>query len=249
MDCRVCPIFPTFLFQSQDRKESIFSMRIESKPLRSSLSHVALPPRTANRQKPPLMVLLHGRGADEHDLIPVTHYLDGRFYLISVRAPFRFPNGGNTWFDIREDHTLNDEQFGESFQKLETFIEEAVAHYDVAPGPIYMFGFSMGAMMALAYTMMHPHMVRAVAAHSGYLPVEGKIHYRWGDISNVSMFIAHGEHDPIIPVKRARATKDMLTPTGAKLLYKEYPIQHQVSQESIADIDTWLKTLLGPVPR
>jgi len=192
------------------------------------------------------MILLHGRGSDEHDLIPVTHYLDGRFYIISVRAPFRFAYGGNTWFDILDNDTLNNQQFSESYGKLESFIDDAITHYDIAPGPIYMFGFSMGAMMALAYTMMHPEKIRAVAAHSGYLPPEGTITYRWQNISKVSMYIAHGEHDPIIPVQRARDTKNMLLPTGAKIEYKEYPIQHQVSEQSIADIDAWLKAILGP---
>ncbi len=195
------------------------------------------------------MVLLHGRGADEHDLIPVTHYLDGRFYLISVRAPFRFPYGGYTWFDIPEEGQPNEEQFADSFGRLESFISDAIAHYDIARGPIYMFGFSMGAMMALAYTMMHPNMIKGVVAHSGYLPPEGKISYRWGNISEVSMYIAHGTHDPIVPVQKARTTQNMLAPTGAKLVYKEYPIQHQVSEQSIMDIDAWLKQMLGPAPR
>lgn len=224
-------------------------MRIESQPLQSTLTHVSLPPRSASRAKPPLLVLLHGRGSDAHDLIPVTHYLDGRFYIISIRAPFRFPYGGYTWFDIGEDDTPNDEQFAASYEKLEAFIQDAVAYYDIARGPIYMFGFSMGAMMALAYTMMHPEMIRGVVAHSGYLPPEGKITYRWRDISSVSMYIAHGTQDPIVPVQRARATQNLLAPTNVKLVYKEYPIQHTVSEDSIGDIDTWLKTLLGPAPR
>ncbi len=224
-------------------------MRIESQPLRSTLTHVALPPRSAGRIKPPLLVLLHGRGADEHDLIPVTHYLDGRFYIISVRAPFRFSYGGYAWFDIGEGDRLGDAHFTESFEKLETFIEDAIAHYDIARGPIYLFGFSMGAMMALAYTMMHPEMVRGVVAHSGYLPPEGTLTYRWGHLSSVSMYIAHGTQDPIVPVDRARATQNLLAPTSADLTYKEYPIQHTISEDSIADIDTWLKTLLGPAPR
>jgi len=223
-------------------------MRIESQPLQSTLSHVALPPRVESRYKPPLLVLLHGRGADEHDLIPVTHYLDGRFYLISVRAPFRFPYGGFTWFALDDDQP-NDDQFADSFQRLEAFIDDAVSHYDIADGPIYLFGFSMGAMMALAYTMRHPDKVRAVAAHSGYLPSEGKISYQWGDISSVSMYLAHGAQDPIIPVQKARATQGLLKPTGARLTYKEYPIQHTISEDSIADIDAWMKVLLGPATR
>jgi phospholipase/carboxylesterase len=196
-----------------------------------------------------LLILLHGRGSDEHDLIPITHYLDGRFYLISVRAPFHFSYGGNTWFEIGKDEKPNDDQFLQSYEKLEKFITDATVHYDVASGPIYLFGFSMGAMMALAYSMMHPERIRGVAAHSGYLPPEGKLTYKWGGLTSVSVFLAHGTQDPIVPVERARATQNLITPTGAKLTYKEYAIQHQVSEESIADIDAWYKILLGPAPR
>lgn len=221
-------------------------MRIESQPLRSSLTHVSLPPRQSGRFRPPLLILLHGRGADEHDLIPVTHYLDARFHIISVRAPFRFPYGGHTWYEIVEEGKPEPKQFSESFSKLETFIDDVVAYYPVAPGPFYLFGFSMGAMMALSYTMHHPERVRGVAAHSGYLPPETNGTYKWGDVANTSILLAHGTEDGIVPVKLARATRDLFSRSNASFKYTEYPIQHSVSEESIADIDAWFKGLLGP---
>ncbi len=222
-------------------------MRIESQPLRSTLEHVALPPRQGSRFRPPLLVLLHGRGADEHDLIPVTHYLDARFYIVSVRAPFRFPYGGNTWYDIMDEAKPDPKMFSESFQKLESFIQDAVSFYPVAQGPFYLFGFSMGAMMALSYTMHHPELVRGVAAHSGYLPPETNGTYRWGDVGNTSIFLAHGSNDGIVPVRLARSTQDLFQRSTADFTYREYPIQHNISEDSIADIDGWFKRLLGPV--
>lgn len=221
-------------------------MRIDFKPLTSSLTHVALPPRSPSLVRPPLLVLLHGRGADEYDLIPVTHYLDARFFIISVRAPQRFSHGGHTWYEMTEDGKPDPGEFQSSFDALASFLDAARVHYPVADGPFFLFGFSMGAMMALAYTLSIPSAVRAVAAHSGYLPDEQRRPYRWGDLAHLSMYIAHGTNDPVVPVQKARASYDLLGRTAAAVTYKEYPIQHQVSEQSIADIDEFYRKILGP---
>lgn len=224
-------------------------MRIDLKQLNSSLQHVALPPRLPSRMRPPLLVLLHGRGADEHDLIPITHYLDPRFFLISVRAPLKFAYGGQTWFEISDQGGIDLKEFRTSFDTLSTFIDDARAHYPVAPGPVYLFGFSMGAMMALAYTLAAPFNVRAVAAHSGYLPTEVHVPYRWNDIRGVAICQVHGTDDPVVPVELARRTRDLVSRSPATYRYAEYPIRHQVSEQSIADINTFYQDLLGPLPK
>ena len=224
-------------------------MRIEFKQLNSTLTHVALPPREPSRSRPPLMILLHGRGADEHDLIPVTHYLDARFFLVSARAPLKCSYGGSTWFEILEGGVPEPTEFKNSFETLATFIGDAQAHYPVAPGPVFLFGFSMGAIMALAYTLAIPASVRAVGAHSGYLPDEIHRPYQWNHLRGVSIFQAHGITDPVVPIGLARKSHDFLSRSDATYIYKEYPIQHQVSEQSIADINTFYQGLLGPAPR
>ncbi|MCU0453379.1 MAG: alpha/beta fold hydrolase [Bacteroidetes bacterium] len=222
-------------------------MRIDLKQLSSTLQHVALPPRTPGRSLPPLLVLLHGRGADEHDLIPITHYLDPRFFLISARAPLKFAYGGQTWFDINDQGTIDLGDFRKSYDDLAVFIDDARGHYPVAQGPVYLFGFSMGAMMALAYTLAAPNSVRAVAAHSGYLPTEVHVPYRWNDIGNIAIFQAHGTNDPVVSVDLARRSRDLLSRSPATYRFVEYPIQHQISEQSIADINQFYRDLLGPL--
>lgn len=224
-------------------------MRIDFKPLTSSLTHVALPPRAPSAVKPPLLVLLHGRGADEYDLIPVTHYLDARFFIITVRAPKRFSHGGYTWYEMIEGSNHDPEEFRTSFEALSSFLDAARVHYPVADGPVFLFGFSMGAMMALAYALSVPSAVRAVAAHSGYLPEEHQRPYQWGSLGHQSVFLAHGTNDPVVPVQKARSSYDLLVRTNATVTFREYPIQHQVSEQSIADIDTFYRNLLGPLPK
>jgi phospholipase/carboxylesterase len=224
-------------------------MRIDFKQLNSTLTHVTLPPREPALSRPPLLLLLHGRGADEHDLIPLTHYLDARFFIISVRAPLRFSYGGYAWFEILESGSPEPKEFRNSFETLATFIDDARAHYPVAPGPLFVFGFSMGAMLALAYTLAVPSAVRAVAAHSGYLPDEIHRPYQWNTLRGISIFQAHGLNDPVVPIARARRSSELLSRSDAAYTYKEYSIQHQISEESIADINVFYQSLLGPAPR
>ena len=106
---------------------------------------------------------------------------------------------------------------------------------------ILLFGFSMGAMMSLAVSLSHPNRFKGVVAHSGLLPQEDKLKYRWNDLNGISFFIAHGTYDPIVPVEMSRKAHQRLIDAKADVLYHEYPIQHAISEESLNDVAVWLQ--------
>ena len=138
------------------------------------------------------MVLLHGRGADEQDLAGLSPFLDPRLLLLSVRAPFPFTfGGGYTWYDMEIDGTPDQEMFQDSYGRLKEFMGGMVKAYPVDPQRLFLFGFSMGTMMALALSLTRPGLCRGVIANSGSVPEKAGLNLQWNGLSETGFFIAH----------------------------------------------------------
>jgi len=189
----------------------------------------------------PALVFLHGRGTDENDLLELTTYFDPQLLIASVRAPNRFPYGGYTWFDLDESGIVNIDQLIKSRDVFLQWLDDFQQNYPVDSSRLFLFGFSMGAMMSLAISLSNPPRFKGIIAHSGFLPQHERLSYRWNDLGALSFFIAHGEQDPIVPIELARKAHRLLLQVNANIVYREYPIQHTISNESLSDISTWLQ--------
>lgn len=189
----------------------------------------------------PTLILLHGRGTDENDLLGLTPSFDPRLLIVSVRAPYKFPYGGYTWSDLDEQNGVNTDQLIEGCNALMRCLDSVRQKYSVDVGHIFLFGFSMGAMMSLTVSLSNPHRFRGIVAHSGLLPQDDKLKYRWDELDGTSFFIAHGTHDPIVPVKFGRQAYQQLMDAKANVFYREYPIQHTISEGSLSDAASWLQ--------
>jgi len=95
-------------------------------------------------------------------------------------------------------------------------------------------------MMSLVLALSNPERFKGIVAHSGFLPQHGRLSYRWNDARACSFFIAHGKQDPIVPIELGRQAQQLLVQAHANVLYREYPIQHTISDESMSDIASWL---------
>jgi len=212
----------------------------------SPLVHRVLEPRNAGTQALyPAIVLLHGRGADEEDLAGLSPFLDPRFLFLSVRAPYPFdPGGGFTWYNVEMDGTPDPEMFRHSYARLNEFVTHALQSFPIDPGRLFLLGFSMGTMMALALALTSPGLFRGVVANSGYVPEKAGLDLKWSGQSSTSFFIAHGMHDPVIPIALGQRTKSLFEASDASWIYREYPMGHEISPESLTDISEWLKNLI-----
>jgi phospholipase/carboxylesterase len=190
----------------------------------------------------PTLILLHGRGTDENDLIGLTPSFDPRLLVVSVRAPFEFSFGGYTWFDLDEAGSINVDQLFHSRDALIGCMDDVQEKYPVDPKRIFLFGFSMGAMMSLILSLSNPNRFKGIIAHSGLLVQHEKLPYRWDDLSNLSFFVEHGTYDPVVPVEFGRQAYQHLVQAKADVVYREYPIQHAISDESLNDAAEWLRT-------
>ncbi len=212
----------------------------------TTLVHKIRPPATSAPAKSPALILLHGRGTNEDDLLGLADFLDPRFFFISPRAPYQFEAGREsyTWFGLPEIGTPDPEQFSEAYRRLVQFVADVKNGYPVDPARVFLFGFSMGSIMSFAVALTQPNAVRGIIAHSGFIPENASLRFAWPQLSLLSVFVAHGLYDPVIPIQKARRTQELLSKAGADLTYKEYPIQHTISEESLADISQWLQKRL-----
>jgi phospholipase/carboxylesterase len=189
------------------------------------------------------LVLLHGFGADEHDLLPIGHELDARLHVVSLRAPVELDFGGRAWFNLQQTPD------GFAFDPAE--VDEAVrlareAIEDVArksPRPL-IGGFSQGAGMALSVAVERPDLASGVIALSS-VPPRSRKPAMPGALRGLPVFVAHGLHDPLIAVEVGRATRDLLQQLGANVTYREYPMGHMVVPPELADARAWLSGVLS----
>lgn len=188
----------------------------------------------------PVIILLHGRGATEDDLLGLSPSFDPRFLIIAVRAPLDFAYGGFTWYELQEIGTPEPAQFAESYDRLIRFLDDVRTHYPVDPQKMALVGFSMGAVMAYAGALTEPEKIHSIVAHSGYLPEHSGLVFRWNELRGKGFFVAHGVADPVIGVDFARRAKELLGRTEADLVYREYPISHSMSEESVMEFTQWL---------
>lgn len=213
--------------------------------IETSLYHHLIPPESGTAEKHPTVILLHGRGANEEDLLGLADFLDRRLLLISVRAPYPFAYGGGyTWYDVGTVGEPDPEMFASSYDALSTFLDDALAAYPIDSQKVFLLGFSMGTAMAYALALTRTGVFKGVIANSGYIPERTHLTLKWTELKGTEFFIAHGIHDPVIPISMAHRARELLTDAKASFTYREYPMEHQITEESMTDAASWLKDLM-----
>ena len=214
--------------------------------VKSSLIHKLIPPRVETNIKHPCLILLHGRGTDENDLLGLAPYLDERLLIISPRAPFPFDYGfGYTWFEMSDKFKPEMNSLEESQQKLSQLLDEIIEHYPIDPGKMFVLGFSMGTVMGYLLLLSRLEKMAGLIANSGFFSDDLESALKLKTFNKLPIFIAHGTHDPIIPIQNGRRAKEFFSKQNITLTYKEYPMMHEISQESLLDISKWLSDYLS----
>lgn len=202
-------------------------------------------------QPAPALLLLHGRGADESDLLPLAEALDPRLFTIALRGPLAFPFGGHAWYELDPSGVgfPDPQSLEHSLALLDEVLDRALAAYPIDPARVYATGFSMGSVMAGTMALLWPHRVAGAAILSGYLPLHAGLPFDPRDAAGHPIFQAHGTLDAVIPVSFGRETAAYLASTPVDLTYREYPMGHQISPQEFNDLAAWCTRILdAPVP-
>jgi phospholipase/carboxylesterase len=196
-----------------------------------------------------LLVLHHGRGADEHDLLPLGDVLDPqqRLHVVTPRAPLQVPGWpGHHWYVVPRVGYPDPDTFRAAHDQLAAFHDELWQRTGVAPAQTIFGGFSMGSVMSYALGLDGQRPAPAgILAFSGFIPtVEG-----WQpDVASrpgLRAFIAHGRHDPVMDVAFARAARDLLTSGGLDVSYHESDAAHHIDPAHVPAAVAWVGETLG----
>lgn len=202
-------------------------------------------------------IILHGLGADGSDFAPFADELDlaavgpVRFILpnapvmpVTINNGYRMP----AWFDIlslelprREDE--------EGLRRSQADIEAIIARENERGIPshrIVLGGFSQGCAMTLLTGLRHKERLAGLVGMSGFLPLAGKTADERSDANALTpIFVVHGRQDPVIPLDRAIASRDVLTGLGYDIEWHEYAMPHSVCAQEVADLNAWLLKVLA----
>jgi phospholipase/carboxylesterase len=190
--------------------------------------------------------MLHGRGADMHDLADVAPMLDTaggcRFVFPNAPKPFEpYPgmSAGWTWFDgWPPEHA----SLVESRTILLGFLDEITERFPTAQGKVVVAGFSQGALMSLDAGLRTQKKIAGIIAMSGGL-YETDLP-TLAEHKGLPVFIAHGTLDDVVPVNYGRRARRVLEDAGLDVDYHEFPMGHQLAQEEALAVQAFLERIL-----
>jgi phospholipase/carboxylesterase len=203
------------------------------------------------------VIWLHGLGADGHDFEPIVPALalpasqPTRF--VFPHAPFQpvTINAGaimRAWYDIYDlDGVRSPDELGlRASQELVKRLVARERERGIAPGRLVLAGFSQGGALAFQTGLRFAERLAGIMGLSTYLPLSHRVAEEASPANrDVPIFFAHGTADPLIPLARARASRDRLREVGYAVEWHEYPMEHAVCPEEIHDLSGWLRRVLG----
>jgi phospholipase/carboxylesterase len=196
-----------------------------------------------------LLVLHHGRGSDEHDMLALGDALDPerQLHLIAPRAPLRLGQApGWHWYLVPRVGYPDSDTFFAAYERLAGLHDELWQRTGIASAETVLGGFSMGAVMSYALGLGPDRPPPGgILAFSGFIPrVEGW-RAQLEDRTDTAVFIAHGRRDPVIDVAFARRARQELGAGGLQVSYHESDAGHNIDPEQLDAASRWLAVRLG----
>lgn len=199
-----------------------------------------------------LLVLHHGRGSDERDLIPLADLLDParRLHVVTPRAPLQLGGPGYHWYVVPRVGHPDPETFQRAYRALAAFHDELWRRTGIGLERTVFGGFSMGAVMSYALGLGADRPAPAgILAFSGFIPTVDGWRPSLADRPGLRTFIAHGRNDPIMTVTFARQARDLLKEGGLSVDYHESDAAHQVDPAHVRAAVDWLGATTQAKPR
>ena len=201
--------------------------------------------------KPRVAVIwLHGLGADGHDFEPIVPELElpEPVRFVFPHAPIRpvtINNGMRmrAWYDIFQFGGGPEDEAG--IHDSQKTVERLIAQQPVPPNRVVLAGFSQGGAIVLQTALRYPEKLAGLLALSTYLPLAASLEKEAAPANKgIPIFMAHGQYDDIIPIRRAETSRDALAHLGYEVEWHAYPMPHSVCAPEIADIGQFLARVL-----
>jgi phospholipase/carboxylesterase len=197
----------------------------------------------------PVVILMHGRGADLTDLVPLRGRFPDGVALVFPRAPHPgAPWGygpGWAWYRYEGGDRPETASFRSSQESLGELREGLPGLLGFEPGPVVHGGFSQGGTMALGYALQNPGAAAGVLNFSGFVPAHPDVEVTAANVAGTPFWWGHGTRDPSVRYELARRGRAALEQAGADLEVRDYPMGHGIVAQELEDAVSWLR---GRVP-
>jgi phospholipase/carboxylesterase len=204
--------------------------------------------RAADGEPRGLLVLHHGRGTDERDLIGLADLLDPerRLRVVTPRAPLTLPGSpGYHWYVVPRVGHPDPKTFEAARAALAELHDRLWEESGVGPEQTVLGGFSMGAVMSYATGLSAERPpVAGILAFSGFVPTVEGWEPALADRTGTRAFVSHGGRDPVIGIEFAERARELLTDGGLDVTYRTSELGHQIDPAHLRDASGWLEEVL-----
>jgi len=185
------------------------------------------------------LLLLHGTGGNERDLIPLGRELDPNAALLSPWGKVR-ENGMPRFFRRLAEGVFDLEDLRFRTNELADFVTAAAQHYGFALGKVVAVGYSNGANIAASMLLLRPEIMNAAILFRAMVPL---IPENLPDLSSVNVWIGEGDQDPIVPVSEAKNLADLLRRARADVTIRFAKAGHGLTNDDLEAAREWLREL------
>jgi phospholipase/carboxylesterase len=215
------------------------------------MSSLVFRERPATGDPEGLVILHHGRGTDERDLLPLADVLDPsrRLHVVTPRGPLQVPGWpGHHWYVVPRVGHPDPEPFEASYAALAELHDELWGRTGISSNRTVLGGFSMGTVMSYGLGLGPDRPAPAgILAFSGFIPTVEGWNPDLGRHDRTRVFIAHGRNDPVIGVEFARRARELLQGAGFEVDYRESDASHNIDAVDVRRAEQWLDTVLRPI--
>lgn len=200
--------------------------------------------RPATNEPDGLLILHHGRGTDERDLLGLADLLDPerRLRVVTPRALLQLPDSpGYHWYLVPRVGYPDHDSFHAARAALADLHDRLWEESGIDPARTVLGGFSMGTVMSYAMALGADRpAVAGILAFSGFVPVVEGWEPTFADRQATRAFVSHGSRDPVIDVEFGRSARDLLEAGGLEVEYRESELGHQIDPAHLRDAADWL---------
>ena len=189
----------------------------------------------------PALLLLHGTGGDENDLMPLGRMLDEQAALLSPRGKV-LENGMPRFFRRLAMGVFDQEDLVNRTHELAEFVEKAASEYDLDPGRVFAVGFSNGANIAASLLLLHPSLLAGAVLLRAMAPFESEMS---PDLSGTPVYLAAGRSDQMVPPENTERLAELLKAADAEVTLDWQPGGHGIGRTEIDAARSWLKDIVA----